>query len=721
MHFLLPLASRHDIRPPQSSEPLGSPQGSWDEGVNLANASATSTECCNIHFATDPRSLSWNIHLNPYRTMLCLYVAILLTFSGTVSIRAQASCSYSTRSVGILGNIPYPAGGPYEGITFRVWAPSATAVKVTGEFNSWGTTALCKETLDGVWNDYWSIDLPGATTGLQYRYSITAHGHTTTFRDPLARVVNKAARTGGNSITYDPTKFAWKYKSPTSPHWLKTLVIYEMHIGTFNATANSLGTFEAAISKLSWIQHEGFNAIELIPIGQFDGAKSSPYSETDPYAVDNDEYGGPDRLKALIDAAHSKGLAVLLDVVFSLWNMSPDSSIYDWENSKSPTYPGGEYFYDYSRYIGGWGSRPNYSLAYIGGPTGYIAGEMSMWVNEYHVDGFRWDSIGNIYNTCSGGVRPCHDKQGEPLPAGVNLIQNINRTNSSLFNIAEDLTGSQQQPYATLAISPGLPNLGFSSQWNATLAHFFEKDMPGTGSFPIADLEQILSPSHFWNGVGLHDTNYLESHNELLKPHSRLIELIDNNLARAPPSLTALKKYTLAASILFTTPSVPMVYQGDEFLDYSTFDRKTPLDWTNATKWPGIATLYRHLIAARVDHSSRTPGLSDPDINVFHADSKKDVVAWDRYNSSSPCADDVVVIANLSKAATASSYTIGLPCSGRWHVVFNSDSQTYNPGFAAVGPEEGSTITAQGKPHDGFHYSASFSTGKFSVIILSTR
>jgi 1,4-alpha-glucan branching enzyme len=572
-----------------------------------------------------------------------------------------------------------------------------------------------------VWNDYWSVDIPGATAGQQYRYSITANGRTATFRDPNARMVNNAASIGGNSITYDTTRYAWKYKSPTPPQKLNTLVIYEMHIGTFNAVSGSPGTFRSAIRKLSWIQHEGFNAIELIPVDQFDGLWAIPYRSTDPYAVDNDEYGGPDNLKALIDAAHGKGLAVLLDVVFSLWDVSRDSSVYDWENSDSPSYPDGEYFYDAAHYIGGWGSRPDYDLPHIGGVKGYIAGAMSMWVNEYHVDGFRWDSIGNIYNTCRGGVSTCQGKKGAPLPAGIRLMQNINKTNSSLFNIAEDLTGGPQQKYDTLPLSPGQPNLGFNSQWNGALAHFFDKDMPGTGALPIADLEQILGPSHSGNGDGLQRTNYVQSHNELLKPHSRLIELIDDNKAETPPSLTALKKYTVAASILFTIPGVPMVYQGDEFLDSSTFDRKTPLEWTNVRKWSGIATLYRHLIAARINRSTDTPGLSDPDMNVFHEDSTGDVVAWDRYNSSSPCADDVVAIANLNTQATASSYTIGLPCSGNWHVVFNSDSRTYNSGFGAVGPAEGSTVAVQSTPRDGFNYSASFATGKLSVIVLSIQ
>jgi len=652
-----------------------------------------------------------------------LFATCVLSCSSGASSTAPADASpstYSTKSAGMLGNIPYPAGGPYTGVTFRVWAPTATAVSATGQFNSWGKTAMYKETPGGVWNNYWSIDIPGATTGQQYQYTILANGSTANFRDPNARLVTHAAYIGGNSITYDPQKYSWAHTSATTTTSLNKLIIYEMHIGTFNATAGSSGTFQSAINDLPLIQNLGFNAIELIPITQFDGVRTNPYNLTDPYAVDNDEYGGPDNLKAFIDAAHAKGISIILDVVHSIWKASHDSSVYNWESSDSSGYPDGEYFYDSTRFIGHFGSRPNYSSSAIGFSSGYIANEMNMWVNEYHVDGFRWDSIGNIYNTCSGGIGKCQGKSGVSLPDGVSLIQNINSTQPGLFKIAEDITGGSQEQYDTLPLSLGQPNLGFDSQWNASPAHFFAKDMPGTGAFPIADLTQhILVPFYFSNGVGLHETNYVQSHNELTTPNSRLIELIDNNTTGAPPSLIALKKDALAASILFTTIGIPMVYQGDEFLDYSTFDFKTPLTWSNAITYSGIVALYRKLIAARVNNGTGTPGLSDPNINVFHKDSTSDVVAWDRYNLASSCTDDVVVVANLNIANTGSGYTIGLPCPGLWKVVFNSDNTTYNSQFGNIGPTEGSTFTAAKIDHDGYSYSTSLAIGKFSLIILA--
>src|SRR6202044_3515491 len=106
----------------------------------------------------------------------------------------------------------------------------------------------------------------------------------------------------------------------------------------------------------------------------------------------------------------------------------------------------------------------------------------------------------------------------------------------------------------------------------------------------------------------------------------------------------------------------------------------------NATTYSGIVALNRKLIAARVNNGTGTPGLSDPNINVFHKDSTSNVVAWDRYNSASSCKDDVVVVANLNIANAGSGYTIGLPCPGLWKVVFNSDNTAYNSQFGNIGP-----------------------------------
>jgi 1,4-alpha-glucan branching enzyme len=129
--------------------------------------------------------------------------------------------------------------------------------------------------------------------------------------------------------------------------------------------------------------------------------------------------------------------------------------------------------------------------------------------------------------------------------------------------------------------------------------------------------------------------------------------------------------------------------------------------------------MYQHLIAAHQNADGNTAGLSDTDINTFREDTTNDVVGWDRYNSSSPCTDDVVMIANLSSVNMWGTYGFGLPCGGTWKVVFNSDSTAYNSQFAGVGPAEGSTFTATTTGMNGYNYSTKMAIGKWSVIILA--
>src|SRR5579863_9945975 len=176
-----------------------------------------------------------------------------------------AQCSHAGNGI---GSIPYPSGGPYQGVSFRVWAPDANSVNVEGDFNGWSQTAtpLVKQGMTG----FWCLDVPGATINQQYDYVISSLIYGTVIRrDPNSRLVTSATLGTGNSIIYDPTAYPWQTQNFLRPP-LNKLVIYEMHIGTFNATPSSPGTFQSAMSKLNQISGLGFNAVELLPVTQFD-------------------------------------------------------------------------------------------------------------------------------------------------------------------------------------------------------------------------------------------------------------------------------------------------------------------------------------------------------------------------------------------------------------------------------------------------------------------
>lgn len=338
-----------------------------------------------------------------------------------------------------------------------------------------------------------------------------------------------------------------------------------------------------------------------------------------------------------------------------------------------------------------------------------------MWFNEYHADGLRWDSVSNIYNAWSGGVGndPNTGKPGVALPDGVSLLQNANTTRPQSFKIAEDISFSKTQSLDTQPVSSG--GLGFDSQWNATLSYFVRKHFPASGPISLPDVVSGMTST--FNNVYLQSVAYIESHNELTTKDSRLYQLVD---PQDPTSRIARKKATLAASILFTSPEVPMIFQGDEFLDPSWCDNKTPLNWNNAQTWSGIRQLYTDVVHLRTDADSNSPGLSDSGLNIYQKDKNADVLVYDRYNLSAPGADDVVVVANLSGAAL-SNYRIGLPYGGAWNVLFNGDSTEYSSDFGNIGPAAGSTITAVSVPFAGQPYSASILIGDSSMVVLSQK
>ena len=604
--------------------------------------------------------------------------------------------------------LPYPPGGPYEGVSFRVWAPHATSVLVKDP-SSGRSEALVQQSATG----FWCLDIAGVGVNQRYDYVITTPGFgTVTRRDPNARLVTSAHN--GHAITYDPAAYVW-HDQNFNPAPLNKLAIYELDTGQFYAGPSGWGTFQSSISKLGEITGMGFTAVELLPVTQFYGVYANPYAPTDQYAVDNDEYGGPDNLKAFVDTCHQLGLAVIFDVVHNHWGpfYLADYQLDGWNTT---SFPGGIYFYDQmsstgDRYDSPWGPRPDYSYPVT---KIYISGQIAMWFNEYHADGLRWDSVSNIYNTWSGGVgnNPNTGKPGVALPDGADILKNANTTWPQSFKIAEDLSFSKQQSLDTLPVASG--GLGFDSQWNATLGYFVRKDFPSAGAISLKDVVSGMTST--FNKVYLQSVAYVESQDELTTKNSRLYQLVD---PQDPTSRIARKKATLAAGILFTSPEVPMIFQGDEFLDLSWLDNKTMLDWTNATTWAGIVKLYGNLVSLRTNAAGTSPGLIDADLNIYQKDKTNDVLVYDRYNQSAPGGDDVVMVANLSGTVFSGGYQIGLPYGGTWQVLFNSDSTAYSSDFGNVGPT--GPVTAVNVPYAGQPYSATIPVGDYSVLVLSRK
>ena len=350
-----------------------------------------------------------------------------------------------------MGAIPYDAG-----TTFRVWAPDATAVAVTGDFDGWtgGGVPLAAEPGGGLW----SADVPAAAAGQAYQYLITSGAGPLTRVDPYARQVVNTDGLAAQAVVYDETAFAWGNAGYTSPGWTD-LVIYELHVGSFSESAGEqTGTLADAAAKLPYLHGLGVNAVELLPVATFEGAISWGYDPGVPFSVEV-PYGGPDGLKSFVQAAHGLGIAVILDVVYNHFGPA-DSILWQFDGS-GPTWDGGIYFYG-EQYPGDqrsqtpWGSRPDYGRPEV---RQYLVDNAVAWLRDYQLDGLRLDATGYIRNI-DGDSDPAQD-----IPDGWGLLQQINDAVDSAqpwkITIAEDM---QDNDWITRPAGGG--GAGFDSQWD---------------------------------------------------------------------------------------------------------------------------------------------------------------------------------------------------------------------------------------------------------------
>ena len=361
----------------------------------------------------------------------------------------------STTSTPVVSTHPGMGAILYSGGTaFRVWAKFAQKIYVVGEFNNWSETA---NPLASEGNGYWSVDVPGAKKGQQYRYLIhspfLAKPHYRT--DPYAERVNKES--GNSYIT--SSEFDWGTNHFNMPSW-NELVIYELHVGSFYDLNNQdiPGNFADIISKLDYLQELGINAIELLPISGFPGETSLGYNPALPFDVKS-SYGTNEDFKNFIKTLHAKGIAILLDVVFNHWG--PDDldkalwQIDGWSQDNG----GGIYFYNDWRRQTNFGDRPDFGRPEV---RQYIRDNVQMWLDKYQIDGLRFDSTGTIRNVYDNNNDPAHD-----LPEGWSLMQwlndEINSRQPWKITIAEDLKGNEW-----ITKDTGSGGAGFDSQWDSS-------------------------------------------------------------------------------------------------------------------------------------------------------------------------------------------------------------------------------------------------------------
>jgi maltooligosyltrehalose trehalohydrolase len=253
--------------------------------------------------------------------------------------------------------------------TFRVWAPERTSVELLVEGAARTLPGPRPLTRSGC--GYWSGSFDDVPPGAHYRYRLDGRDDSV-FPDPVSRFQPEGVH--GPSMVIDPSTFAWT-DDAWQPPPLERLIIYELHLGTFTPQ----GTFRAAVEKLPYLKELGVTAIELMPVADFAGTRNWGYDGVALFAPAR-VYGAPDDLRALVDAAHGHGLAVILDVVYN--HLGPDGA---YANAFSP-----HYFTD--RHASPWGKGVNLDGPHSSEVRRFFIENARHWVQEYHVDGLRLDA-----------------------------------------------------------------------------------------------------------------------------------------------------------------------------------------------------------------------------------------------------------------------------------------------------------------------------------------
>jgi maltooligosyltrehalose trehalohydrolase len=353
------------------------------------------------------------------------------------------------------------------------------------------------------------------------------------------------------SALYFPEVFDW---STTSWRGVPRddLVIYELHVGTFTQE----GTFDAVIPRLAELRDLGITALELMPVAQFPGGRNWGYDGVHPYAAQN-TYGGPHALQRLIDAAHARGLAVLLDVVYNHFG------------------PEGSYLAEFGPYFTGayhtpWGAAVNYD-GYDSDPVRrFVIDNAVMWVRDFRCDGLRLDAIQNIFDF--GPRHILAELQQEVQAVAQQQHRCIHVIGETDQNDARQITPAEQG------------GLGLDAVWSDDFHHALHAFLTRESDGYYADFG---SPHHVvksFNDAFVYDGSYSAFRRRRAgspvgnTSRTRFVICTKNHdqvgnrpLGDRPATYLTAAQQRLWVTLMLVSPFVPLIFMGEEYAESRPF------------------------------------------------------------------------------------------------------------------------------------------------------
>jgi maltooligosyltrehalose trehalohydrolase len=418
----------------------------------------------------------------------------------------------------------------------RVWAPNVERLRV----RSGGRDADLERADDGWWT---GPELPAGTD-----YAFLLDDSDEPVPDPASRWQPDGVH--GPSRVYDQHAFTWSDDDWTGRD-LTAAVIYEMHVGTFTPGA----TFDAAIERLDHLVDLGVTHVELLPVNDFNGVWNWGYDGVLWYAV-HESYGGPDGLKRFVDAAHGKGLAVVLDVVYNHLG------------------PSGNYLPRFGPYLKSgrntWGDLVNVEEPNV---RRYVIDNALMWLRDYHVDALRLDAVHALQDDSPTHILAELSQATDTL-AGM-LGRPLTLIAESDLNDPVMIRPRDQGGY------------GLAAQWDDDVHHALHALLTGERQGYYCDFGSLAVLAKTFTKAFLHDGTYStfrkREHGRPIDPRQQLgwqfVVCLQNHdqvgnraVGDRLPELTSPELVRVGAVLLLTAPFTPMLWMGEE--------------WAASTRWP---------------------------------------------------------------------------------------------------------------------------------------
>ncbi len=565
-----------------------------------------------------------------------------------------------------LGAHPMTINGT-PGVYFAVWAPNAMRVSVVGDFNLWDGRRLPMRRL---WNSgIFDLFVPGLMAGTLYKYEIKARGGLTYLKaDPYGNASELRPNTA--SIVADLTDFTWNDQK-----WMeqrktlntkdKPMFVYEVHLGSFAKPDDGRYFYnyrELAPMIADYVKEMGYTHIELLPVMEHPLDESWGYQVTGYYAP-TARYGTPQDFMYFVDYMHAQGIGVILDWVPAHFPRDTHglcgfdgTCLYEHLDPRQGTHPHwGTLIYNYG--------RPEVS--------NFLLANALFWKNVYHADGIRMDAVASMLYLDYGrndGEWVANMYGGNENLEAVEFFKHLNsifkKDNDGAILIAEE---SSAWPKITTPVEED--GLGFDYKWNMgwmndflgymQLDPFFRSHHHGELTFSM-----IYAYSE--------DFILTLSHDEMVHGKSSMIGKMPGKRKSKFANLRA------AYGFMLTHPGKKLLFMGQDIAQFSEWSEKCSVEW-ELLEYEDHKNI-RNYVKALIKLYKEQPALYCKDFDPFgfewinNISANENMLVFMRRGEKQE--DDLLIVCNFSPLAYA-KHKIGVPYSGKFKEIFNSDSAAF--------------------------------------------